>query len=347
VGETRRDNALTKETRLASRIPFLLPALLILAAAISTSHAETYTTIDFPGAVQTSAVATNDAGTTIGTYILKEKSVLHIYGFVRDTAGHFSTIHVPNAVVVQPMAINSSGVVTGWYQTNDSNVGGFAYSAEGQLTYLGDPGSFPAFVAYGINAAGAIVGDASAFGVSIGFEQSPADGFHLLEAGPATGINSLGTIVGSHLSLSTYYLSGYILAHDGALTEFSFGSGTNTYPVAINDSGYIVGYAYSAYSELVSFLRDPSGNITAITIPTKKPHNTRAVSINSQATVAGNLFYGRGRITWGFVRFPDGTSHFLVPPNSRGSGVGNINDSGVVTGWYGDLKGIHGFVWTP
>ncbi len=327
---------------------FPLLTLTLLAGAATASYAQSFTTIDYPGAVWTWAGATNDAGITIGTYTLNTLPINqggHIYGFVRDASGNFSTIDVPGTMQVWPMAINPAGVIAGGYEDNSGNEHSFVRTPDGQMTFFDDPAAGPGSFGLGINAAGTIVGNA---GYNYSYERGPMGEIRTLKLGGVVGINSVGTILGSVYTYRNGLWYGYVRDRDGTVTSFRtpLRGDYNTQPSAISDSGYITGCAQILYS-CGPFLRDPSGNFSYFVITTKRPTVAWPVSVNSRATVTGFAQHNDGTRV-GFIRRLDGTSFLIVHPDSIRTSPSNINNAGVVSGWYEDLSGnFHGFLWTP
>ncbi len=345
--EPCRDDKLIPETVMSLRIrPIFLTLLLSVAAAAS--HAQSFTTIDYPGAVWTWAAATNDAGSTIGTYTLNTLPINqggHIYGFVRDASGNFSTIDVPGTMQVLPVGINAAGVIAGWYEDNSYTDHSFVRTPDGQMTYFDDPAAGPGSFAVGINAEGTIVGNA---GSNSGYLRGAMGKIRTLKLSGVIGINSLGTILGSVYTYRNGLWYGYVRDRDGTITTFRtpLVGDYNTQPSAISDSGYITGCAQILYA-CGPFLRDPSGNFSYFSITTKRPTVAWPVSVNSRVTVTGFAQHNDGTRV-GFIRRLDGTSFRLVRPDSINTSPSNINNAGVVSGWYEDYSSnYHGFLWIP
>jgi len=122
----------------------------------------------------------------------------------------------------------------------------------------------------------------------------------------------------------------------------------NTTPIAINDSGVVVGQEEAG----MAFVRTPDGRMTrfkaeslaaatySITVPT---------AINSSGVVTGQ-FWDYKKLVHGFVRAADGTvTVFDVPNAGHASGFEtfpySVSTEGVITGYYKGYNGLaHGFV---
>ena len=70
---------------------FLLGMFLVgvLAPAISSVHAQTFTSFDPPGSIATFAVRSiNPAGEITGSYLALDSGLFAVHGFVRDGRGN-------------------------------------------------------------------------------------------------------------------------------------------------------------------------------------------------------------------------------------------------------------------
>jgi hypothetical protein len=115
--------------------------------------AETFTTIDFPGANQTRLESINNHGAILGDYFLpggESHSFIYVDGI-------FHTLDLPDLPgVVVPLSINDAGDMVGEY-ANGRGVRGFLLRADGSLSTIDFPGPFNT-VPRDINNAGQIVG---------------------------------------------------------------------------------------------------------------------------------------------------------------------------------------------
>lgn len=76
-----------------------------------------YLTIDFPGALSTSAVRINNLGQIVGEYVDASQTT---HGFLYSD-GTFTTIDFPDAVWTQPLGINDSGDIVGLVPCSNSS----------------------------------------------------------------------------------------------------------------------------------------------------------------------------------------------------------------------------------
>ncbi len=153
----------------------------------------TFTTIDFPGAFFTEALAINPAGVIVGDFC---NAVTCFQGFLRTPDGTFTVI---NANAGIPNDINPAGAITG--SAADGSGRGYLRSPDGTFITFNPPGStFTEPTA--INAAGAITGfHQDAHFVAHGFVRAP-DGTFITFDPPGstftfpTAINPGGVITG-------------------------------------------------------------------------------------------------------------------------------------------------------
>src|SRR5262245_17341944 len=103
----------SKCPRLVSRVParIILAAVACVLFFSSPSTAQTFTRIDFPGALQTVPNGINARGDIVGEYL---DGNLDGHGFLLRN-GIYTTIDVPGAIRTGVAAINASGDVVGYF----------------------------------------------------------------------------------------------------------------------------------------------------------------------------------------------------------------------------------------
>jgi probable HAF family extracellular repeat protein len=92
-------------TRFAPRLYAGALALVLLGMS-SVAFAFTYTTIDAPSAILTSAHGINKAGQVVGYYV---DGARKYHGFLRNADGTFTTIEGPGGVYAAAYGINDAG----------------------------------------------------------------------------------------------------------------------------------------------------------------------------------------------------------------------------------------------
>ena len=136
-----------------------------------------FTAIDVPGAVATSARGVDDSGNIVGAYVTIPSStttctpdaVVNIHGFVRDAQGNYTTLDFPGATNTLLFRIGDSGDITGLWTAAEvtfeilsdnippsSPVISFVLFQNGTFTSLNIP--YPDASTRGINPRGDVVG---------------------------------------------------------------------------------------------------------------------------------------------------------------------------------------------
>jgi hypothetical protein len=121
-----------------------------------------------------------------------------------------------------------------------------------------------------------------------------------------------------------------------------------TWPVAINNSGFVAGYFFDSSSFTHGFLRGPDGTITMID-PPNSLGGTRVTAMNNSGTLIG-IYTGQDHQQHGFMRTIDGTFSD-VPLPSYGTNPplnpmpASIDDSGDIAGSFEGSDNVsHGFL---
>jgi uncharacterized membrane protein len=172
------------------------------------------TTLDFPGADDTTAFGINESGTIVGTWDLtdSQQNPIENHGFIWSN-GAFTQVDFPGAKDTSVFAINAQGDMVGaWDNDINGPSHGFVYT-HGQFINLDVPFSGAvATQAHDISANGKIVGYyTDALSVAHGFIAEGAK-FTTIDVPGATatapwGINSGGQIVGDYLDANSAVLA--------------------------------------------------------------------------------------------------------------------------------------------
>jgi hypothetical protein len=152
-----------------------------------------FTTIDYPGATFTEALAINPAGVIVGDFC---NDVTCYQGFLRTPDGTFTMI---NANAGIPAAINSAGAITGSVLTE---VGGYVRNPDGTFITFNPPDSIST-APFAINSAGVITGYYCDGVGCHGFLRSPRGTITTFDPPGstftvATAINPRGVITGAY-----------------------------------------------------------------------------------------------------------------------------------------------------
>jgi hypothetical protein len=105
---------------------FLICVLVVLSAALSIASAQSYRTIDFPGAIATGIVGgPNPQGTSVGNYT-DTKNVIHGFVLRNDV---FTSFDPPGSTQTLPNWISPQGVIVGSYLDSSGASHGFILNA--------------------------------------------------------------------------------------------------------------------------------------------------------------------------------------------------------------------------
>lgn len=349
----------SRQTRFVARIPFLrlvIIALVVIVPTIATPttlSAYTFTTLDFPGAVETSVNGANDKGQVVGT--------ADDHGFVWKN-GTFTQIDVPGALFTEASGINDRGQIVGWYFSGaDHRQHGFLRGRDGSFTTIDPPtpGSFRTY-AYGINDKGDIVG--SFFdGVEPGthgfvyrkgaYTIIDTPGFSFTRV---FGGNSAGQIAGTiaenddNAPRRGFVLAaGIITAIDEPDAHSPSENPPNTWVTSLDDALRVVGYYVgstpasertSANSRMaVQRSRGQRSMGKAIEIETATPERSRSFSLAAAATISYHGFVLAG-----------GKFATVDAPGAVDTLPMASNTAGLIVGQYTDASGYrHGFLAQP
>lgn len=257
----------------------LVWALALAATSSASGQNPAYTTIDFPGAIGSSAWGINPQGDVVGVYFFADTirhgflqrggrftsidfpgiSGTQAFGindrgdivgdYTRDgvvrgfilSDGRFTSIDVPGAASTDPAAINSRGDVVGIFTLPDKSGHGFLYSGN-RFTRLDCPNA-TSTTGNGLNSLGEIVGNCTVGGITHAFLRSNGK-FTLIDYPGAAftgayGIDALGNIVGRYRDAAGVN-HGYLLS-GGKFTTYDVPTATFTMLAAINSAGDTVG----------------------------------------------------------------------------------------------------------
>jgi uncharacterized membrane protein len=301
---------------------YLFAFSLLLGLALSTpATAQTYTTIDYPGAVKTIATGINSFGTIVGDFcsICKDKDK-NVHGYILNQ-GAFTQIDPPGSVFTRALGINNAGAIVGYYRrTANGTDHGYLLSG-GTFTAIDFPGASQTH-AIGIDSVGGIFGSYCSGGNSCYSIAKSVHGFQLsggvfttIDAPGATytelwGHDSAGQLAGRYQDASGIFHA--FLLSNGSLTSIDFPGAAETSPGGVTFVGGINagGDIASTYCttepcsnpslSFHSFLLS-GGTYTKIDVPGAAI--TLAAGVNSSDDVVGGYFDSSGE-PHGFLRVP-------------------------------------------
>jgi hypothetical protein len=141
--------------RQLSLYPFVFSLLLGIVLE-APAAGQTYTSIDYPGAVGTIATGVNFKGTIVGDFCTACKPHEKVRGYILSQ-GMFTEIDFPGAAFTRPLGINDDGDIVGFYRDNPTSQDhGFLLSS-GSFSSIDFPGASQTH-AIGIDLAGDIFG---------------------------------------------------------------------------------------------------------------------------------------------------------------------------------------------
>jgi hypothetical protein len=279
-----------------------LGAFLSLATVAA---ADTYSTIDFPGASATAPSGINSSGDIVGTYTLAGVN----RGFLLSR-GIFSSIEYPGAGDTEAFSINSRGDVAGYFQDASRRWHGFVLS-QGGFTVLDDPDATTGTFALGNNARGVAVGEykvGQAFG-QLGFAFISRDGQYTQLSPPgasrafATSINSREDIVGRLIDITGHQLAWKFDKING-YTVFGYPGASITNARGINSRGEVVGvYNLGGVNHGFILPSDDFTNFISIDFPGAA--TTRALGINAGGDIVGTYTVSGSSAFRGFLLTDD------------------------------------------
>lgn len=224
---------------------------------------------NFPGAMQTMVTGINQNGDTVGIYV---DAGGNTHGFT-DIGGTFRTVDQGGTVFNQGLGINNSDTTVGYSSAIDPTgmIGQEAYSQAGGV-FTSINALLPAnsnSQAVGINNAGDVVGFYMPTSLtSTGFLDeggviSTIDPFGSTFV-QALGINDLGEIVG-------FYVDGGDVQHGfidngGVYTSFDAAGAVSTTINGVNDLGQIVGFYTDANDNVIGFVGTPTPEPATLTL---------------------------------------------------------------------------------
>ena len=286
-------------------------AICTMAAAFATlsiAWAQTYKTVDFPGAIATTLNGGPDPqGTSVGSWT-DTGGITH--GFTLSRSGVFTSFDPPGSTLTTPNFISPQRVIVGGYNDSANVAHGFVLK-NGQYTTQDFPG------AAGTNLTG--------------FNPSgEMSGFYCSD--PACGTTGSSTTNHS-----------FVVSKRGVFTSFDPPGAVSSTASTVNPSGAIVG-AYRDSGGVTHGYLLYHGNFATIDFPGSI--FTFAGGNNPEGDIIG-AYTDAGGVTHAFL-LSNGVFTSFDPPGATLSDASGINPGRVIVGIYVDSANVtHGFVRTP
>ena len=286
----------------------------------------------------------NDNGEVVG-YGINANGVYH--GFIYSN-GEFTELGAPEGWhdYVEAIAINNNGEVLGNGMKEVGILQGFMYSNGNYTDLL--PDGWKEAAARDMNDSGEVVGNGiNANGVKVGFLYSNGNYTELMPNwwidADVLNINNNGEVVG--IGLNGVTESNFYIYSNGNYTELPLPLGFNNYMIRgldLNDNGdllvrlsLVTSHGFGPLKSLIY----SNGNYKEILPPGLEYFEATAINNNGEAIGNG---YGKAFIYTG------GKYREVTPPAGWESfGVADINDYGVITGYFSFNSENKGFIAVP
>ena len=273
-------------------------------SAFSIAVAQTYTTVDYPGAAATTLNGgPNVEGTSVGTYT---DSAGATHGFKLNVFGHFTAFDPPGATATTPNFISPEGTIVGGYVDASGVSHGFVLTGD-HYRNVDFPGAAGTELT-GLNPQGEMTGftcsDAACANPLESFTVSPRGAFTAFNppgavTSEASTVNLEGAIVGAYTD-SGGTTHGYLLYH-GSYVTIDYPGSIFTFCGGNNALGAIVGAWQDTAGTFHSFLLT-HGSFTSFD-PPGATGGSDASGINVEGTIVG-LYADSAGAVHGFIRRP-------------------------------------------
>jgi hypothetical protein len=276
----------------------------VALATCSIVSAQTYRTIDYPGAVVTTLNGgPNPQGTSVGSYT-DTSNVTH--GFTLTKKDVFTAFDPPGSTGTTPNFISPQGVIVGSYLDSAGTSHGFILD-KGQYTTVDFAGA-AGTVLTGLNPSGEMSGfscvvASCASGTTHSFTVSKKGAFKSFDppgavSSTASTVNPAGAVVGAFTD-SGGVTHGYLLYHNTFAT-IDFPGSIFTFAGGNNPEGDIIGEYIDTAKVPHSFLLS-NGHFTSFDPPGAAASD--ASGINPGGIIVGLYLDGAGAVH-GFIRTP-------------------------------------------
>ena len=286
----------------------------VVLATLSIATAQTYTQIDYPGAIFTELVGgPNPQGTSVGIW---EDSSGVFHGFTLTAKGEFTSFDPPGSTFTVPGFINPQGAIVGQYLDSSSVSHGFTLFGS-TYTTINAPGAAGTGLS-GINPSGEI-----------------------------SGSTCTDSACGNTGNPNTTH--SFVLSKKGKYTFFDPPGATSSSASTVSPSGVIVGAYTDTVGELSHGYLLKHGTYTTIDFPGAL-YGTFAGGGNAENDVVGVYNYKSSCTAdcgHAFVLSGGAYTSFDYPGAAFSEGTG-INPAGVIVGVFVDSSNnVHGFIRTP
>lgn len=286
-----------------------LPALCLAATLPAAASARTAAVLDYPGAVQTFAIAINNARVIVGQFI-DSAGVAH--AFARSRSGIYAVLDpagpIGTSAVSAALSVNNRGEIAGFFGDSAGARHGFVLRG-GTVQQIDVPGAEKTY-AYGINDRNEIIG--------VWFDANGSQHAWRMAAGGMVSADIPGP---------------------GITTPYSINDRSQI-AGEYQDTPPAAGHGY---------VQDASGRVRFVDAPGAPPDSTFLISINNGGVRLGGYVATDGSVVnflESGSRFRPFTLPAQLGAN--GITVETLNDNADVVGYYADAAGNgHGFLSVP
>jgi hypothetical protein len=279
----------------------------ISVALASIAWAQTYTTIDFPGAIATSLNGgPNPPGTSVGSYT---DTSFVIHGFTLTKGGVFTSFDPPGSTLTSPNFISPQGEIVGSYLDASGVSHGFVLNGGKYTTvdFSGAPGTTltglnPSGEMSGFSCSDPACGNTGAPNTSHSFVVSKRGVFTSFDppgaiSSNASTVNPAGAVVGAYTD-NAGNGHGYLFDH-GKFTTIDFPGAIFTFAGGGNAEGDIIGVYIDTAGVGHSFLLS-KGVFTSFDPPGTVGFSD-ATGINPGGIIVG-VYFDSAVVEHGYIR---------------------------------------------
>ena len=276
----------------------------VACATLSIAWAQTYRTVDFPGATATLLSGGPDLQ---GTFIGQETTAGINHGFTLTAEGVFTAFDPPGSIFTIPNFLTPDGIIVGQFEDASQVEHGFILY-RGHYTIFNVPGA-PATALSSLNPSGELTGFTCL--VDTTCENPPYESFIVTSQGRiisfnpfdapssfASVVNPSGTLVGTYTN-SSGVTNGYILRHQ-TFTSNTFPGSILTFDGGLNPEGDIVGLYTDTANVTHSFLLS-NGSYTSFDPP--GAIYSDAAAIDARGIIVG-FYVDSADVAHGYIRTP-------------------------------------------
>jgi probable HAF family extracellular repeat protein len=323
------------------RIGLLVLFSLLIGATQEALAATSYKVeqINPPGSTGAFAVGINSGGMVVGNFTTS--TGVSGYKFANGT---YTIINVPSANnFTRANGINDSGLIVGDFLGKDNFYHGFTLN-KGKYTQFDVDKGVDSTSIFAVNNNGDFVGAAGSGGPNQGFVDIGGTVTEFYGADTdntfVLGINDSDQSVGQYYDSSSNS-HGFFRDTDGTITEIVPPGAVQTACLGITDAGVITGWYINSAGQDYGFT-ETNGVFTTSDFAENAQMNKSGAFVSYYV---GPNAAGTGVQDYGLLVTPHTMKSLstVTVPNAQSTNIIDVNNSGVMVGWYTNAKGVtHG-----